>query len=605
MTTKNNADIHRFTSETYRLTFMQDRPFVYVDTPKGERLAELFIPSSIHSLQGRDDTTWIGEWQIDEKPGVTTFSIQAESSLWKSKRYRFQCFARRFTYQVEIDGHGQLAEANYFGGYYSGQPRWGSGFFWSGQRFQSGFNPEPNTTEINYFSARENSTIDLMGVPLPGRSDWFFTPPPFCFAMQFPDGWLSLGVETQPGQNRFTEFAYHGKPSAFHLSLAYDGQTTVKGSYQLPVIGFDFAEEEYKALEAHIQAVSPLPARSGRGLRKRHGKPEWWHTPIFCGWGAQCHVASVRGGRGPEYARQELYEQFLSSLEAENVDPGIVVLDDKWQATYGENCADEDKWPDLKGFIARQHARGRKVLLWLKAWDPEGLLVDECITNSAGLPIACDPSNPKYERRLRAAVRQLISPRGYGADGFKLDFTARIPAGPGLNIYGDIWGLELMRHYLGILHSEAKRVKRDALIIAHTPHLYLTDVVDMIRLNDVNFGKDTKRDINPSMVHRARLSAIACPQISIDSDNWPMPDKAAWRAYMGMQADLGVPSLYYATHIDATGEALDAEDYRLIRETWARYREKQTLIVPTKSDVRREDEIRGSYVKAPFLPAEG
>ncbi|HEY3476510.1 MAG TPA: hypothetical protein VGK56_17980, partial [Anaerolineales bacterium] len=224
-----------------------------------------------------------------------------------------------------------------------------------------------------------------------------------------------------------------------------------------------------------------------------------------------------------------------------------------------------------------------------------------------GVPIACDPSNPAYERRLRAAVRQMISPRGYGADGFKIDFTARIPAGPGLTLHGDTWGLELMHDYLRILHSEARRAKRDSLVMTHTPHPYLTDVVDMIRLNDANHGRDTKRDINPSMTHRARLAAIACPTAIIDTDNWPMPNKASWRAYMHLQPELGVPSLYFATHIDATGEALDAEDYRLIREVWARCRDGSNSTISTELKVRRaeRDEMPGLSIQSPWLPAEG
>ncbi|HSL28538.1 MAG TPA: hypothetical protein VK900_05010, partial [Anaerolineales bacterium] len=502
---------------------------------------------------------------------------------------------------------GQLAEVNYFGGYYSGQPRWGSGFFWSGQHFQRGFNPEPNRYEIDYFPPEANATIDLTGVPLPARGDWFFTPPPFCFAMQAQDGWISLGVETTPGQNRFTEYAYHGQSSAFYLSLAYDGQTAVIGSYQLPAIGFDFASGEYEALELHVQALSHVQARPSELTHTEQVKPTWWRTPIFCGWGAQSYLATIRGGRIPEYARQELYEEFLASLETEKINPGMIVLDDKWQRTYGENCADEVKWPDLKAFIERQHARGRRVLLWLKAWDPEGLPIDECITNAAGLPVACDPSNPRYEGRLRAAVQRMISPRGYDADGFKIDFTARIPAGPGLKLHGDTWGLELMRHYLAILHSEAKRAKPDALVMTHTPHPYLVDVVDMIRLNDVNHGRETNRETNPSMMHRARVAAIACPELLIDTDDWQMPNKAAWRAYTHLQPDLGVPSLYYATHIDATGEALDAEDYQLIREAWARYREREGLSASDQVDVRRaeQDEMPGRSFPSPLLPAEG
>ena len=601
MTMKIKTDVRQFTSETYSLTFLNDRPFVSLESAGGDRLAELFYLSSIHSMQGRDDTTRIGEWEIQEGPGVTTFLLRAESSLWKAKRYRFRCFPHRFTYDVEIEGDGQLAEVNYFGGYYSGQPRWGSGFFWSGQQFERGFNPEPNRYEIDHFSPESNATIDLMGVPLPGRGDWFFTPPPFCFAMQVQGGWLSLGVETAPGQNRFTEYAYHGKTSAFHLSLAYEGHTTVRGVYRLPAIGFDFADKEYQALERHVQALSRLqpPSRLSQTVT-----PAWWRTPIFCGWGAQFHLAALQGGRAPDYARQDLYEDFLCRLEAENVHPGMIVLDDKWQSSYGENCVNERKWPDLRAFIAQQHRRGRKVLLWLKAWDPEGLPIEECVTNTAGVPVACDPSNPAYERRLRAAVQRMISPDGYGADGFKIDFTARIPAGPGLNLHGDTWGLELMHDYLGILHSEAKRAKPDALIMTHTPHPYLTDVVDMIRLNDLNNGPDTRRDINPSMTHRARVAAIACPNLIIDTDDWQMPNKAAWRAYMDLQPEMGVPSLYYATHIDSTGEALEAEDYRLIRETWAYYREKQKPTISNTIEIQAKDEVGGYSIDA-SLPAEG
>lgn len=601
MTMRNKTDIRQFTSESYCLTSLEDRPFVTLDSPQGDRLAELFIFSSIHSLQGRDDTIRIGKWEIDEGPGVTTFVIHAESSLWKAKRYRFQCFPHRLTYDVEVEGDGRLAEVNYFGGYYSAQPRWGSGFFWSGQHFLSGFDPEPNADEMIYFPPQTNTHIDLLGVPLPGRKDWFFTPAPFCFVMQCPHGWLSLGVETEPGQNRFTEYAYHGKLEAFHLSFAYDGQTAVKGCYRLPAIGFDFANDEYTALGKHVEALSAGQPVSVQGSRREQVTPKWWQTPIFCGWGSQFHLASSQDGRAPEYARQEVYEDFLQTLEAVNVDPGIVVLDDKWQSTYGENCVDEAKWPDLSGFIARQHACGRKVLLWLKAWDTEGLPAEECVTNAAGLPIACDPSNPAYERRLRAAVGRMISAQGYDADGFKIDFTARIPAGPGLNIYGDTWGLELMRLYLSILHSEAKRLKPDALIMAHTPHPYLEDVVDMIRLNDLNPDKK----INPAMIHRARVASIACPNAIIDTDNWQMPDKAAWRAYTSLQPELGVPSLYYASHIDATGEALEADDYRLIREAWAHYRGKNKLATAGKPEIDHRDEEVGGLSVHPLLPAEG
>lgn len=562
----------RIWSDNYRLTTADDRPFVYLERRNGERLAELFVLSSVHPLHDRDDTVAAGAWEVEEQAGVILLSLAARSSAWAEKRYQFRCRPERFTYEVEVTGRGVLAEAHYFGGYYSGNLRWGSGFFPSGQCFVKGFSPEPNSYEVNTFAPDSSTAINLTGVPLPGRGDWFFTPPPFCFAFAHEDAagllWAGIGVEAAPGENSFAEYRYSGGHGTFFLTLSYEGHTAVDGRYRLPAIGFDFAEDPYDAVAAHVRALRQegyVPSERAAAAT------DWWRTPIFCGWGAQCYLASLEQGHPADFARQETYEGFLSGLAMNQVEPGIVVLDDKWQASYGGNEVEEAKWPDLPGFVARQHAAGRHVLLWLKAWDPEGVPAAECITNAGGLPIAVDPTNPAYERRLRAAVRRMLSPDGYDADGFKIDFSARIPSGPGLRSFGRLWGLELMRRYLQIIYEEAKQVKAEALIMTHTPHPYLADIVDMIRLNDMNVGTDIVR----AMQHRARIATIACPGAVIDTDNWPVTDRATWRAYLPLQAQLGVPSLYYASHVDATGEPLLAEDYELIRSVWQGFRDRQ------------------------------
>jgi hypothetical protein len=555
----------RVSAPRYRLTTQQDRPFVTLSAPDGAEIAELFIPSSVHAAAGQDDTPAIGAWDAREDGGAVTLSVAAASTVWRAKRYELRCEPERITYTITVEGEGELAHVHYFGGYYSATVRWGSGFFPSGQRFRRCFTPEPNTHEQPFFGPAEGAAIDLMGVPLPGRGDWFFTPPPFCFAAEHAGGWLALGVEPAPGQHGFTGYHYDGRCDAFHLTLTYEGQTRVSGVTTLPALGIAFADDPYAALDAHCaaaRAAAPPPD----DLPDRQPAP-WWGQPIFCGWGAQCHLAARAQGRAPDYARQEHYDGFLAVLEAEGLDPGTVVLDDKWQATYGDNAVDRAKWPDLSGFVARQHVLGRKVLLWLKLWDPEGVPADECVTNAAGLPIAVDPSNPRFERRLRAAVRRMLGPDGYDADGFKLDFSARIPSGPGLRRHGQEWGLELLRRYLWVLADEARRVKPDALVMAHTPHPYLANVVDMVRLNDVNRGKD----IVAAMSHRARVARIACPAALIDTDNWPCTDRASWRAYLEVQPSLGVPSLYYVDHIDSTGEPLQPADYALLRERWNSY----------------------------------
>ena len=554
----------RLTAARYTLAMQPDRPYLLLFDERDHLLADLFIPASVHSTHGLDDTAALSTWDSIENGDGVTLTLTARSSVWQRKTYRLRCYEERFTFDIEVEGAGALTEVCYFGGYYSERLRWGSGFFRSGYAFQRGFNPEPNTREQHTFNPAEGAQINLTGVPIPGKADWFFTPPPFCFAFEGPTGWLAFGVEASPGANRFTEFTYHGALDSFYLSLAYEGHTSIDGTYRLPAIGFDFASDPYAAIAAHAEALRA----SGAAPAVPRAHPSWQSEPLFCGWGAQCYLAAIEGGRAPDYARQEHYETFLHTLELHGLNPGSVVIDDKWQTTYGENVADPHKWPDLPGFVRAQHAAGRRVLLWLKAWDPEGLPPEHCITNATGLPIALDPTHPECAAAVRKSVRHMLSPEGYNADGFKIDFTARIPSGPGIHVHGELWGLELLRAYLALIHSAAKQTKPDALIIAHTPHPYLADVVDMIRLNDINTG----RDVLAAMTHRARIARSACPAALIDADNWPITDRETWRAYVRLQPELGVPSLYFATHIDNTREPLEDSDYALLRETWQHYR---------------------------------
>lgn len=561
---------------------------MYLTDPAADvDLAQLFFPSSVHSMSGRDDATRIGPWTVRDQDEQSTFSVRASSSIWEAKTYRFVCAPDRFRYEVTVEGDGRIEETTFLGGYCSAQPRWGSGYFLSGHRFTRGFNPEPNAEDRWYFDPDGARTIDLTGGPMPGKRHWFFTPAPFCYALETGVGWMGIGLEAAPGAGRFTEFRYTGG-GGFFLTVPYEGSVRVDGTLTLPALGFDFAPTEFDALSAHVAALrasgaAPLPQRQ---------ESSWWSRPIFCGWGAQCARAAALDGyrstgddavdgpafllsmpRAPDGARQDVYEEFLETLDAHDVRPGTVTIDDKWQARYGENDVDTEKWPDLAGFIRACHERGQRVLLWLKAWDVEGVPDDECIRNREGTRLGVDPTHPAYERRLRSSVRRMLSAEGYGADGFKIDFTHRVPVGPGLISFGEERGLELMKRYLANIYTEAKAAKPDALIMTHTPHPYLADVVDMIRLNDMvdlsrladpSVGSDIVRTVSM----RARVARIAMPEALIDTDNWPVRNKAMWREYLRLQPLVGVPSLYFADRIDVTQERFDLNDYELIREIW-------------------------------------
>jgi hypothetical protein len=251
------------------------------------------------------------------------------------------------------------------------------------------------------------------------------------------------------------------------------------------------------------------------------------------------------------------------------------VLDDKWQATYGGNEPDEAKWPDLRGWIAGRHARGQKVLLWWKAWDPEGVPAELCIRDPDGTPVGLDPTNPATGEFLRVMVTRLLGPDGLDGDGLKIDFTARTPTGRALTAHGPGWGVALLHRLLAVVHEAAKAAKPDALLITQTPHPAFVDVSDMVRLNDMLRMDDPgPPTVVEQMRYRAAVAQAACPELLVDTDDWQVPSREVWRNYLRVKGQLGVPALYYATHFDETGEPLEAQDYALLRDVWTEWRNR-------------------------------
>jgi hypothetical protein len=200
------------------------------------------------------------------------------------------------------------------------------------------------------------------------------------------------------------------------------------------------------------------------------------------------------------------------------------------------------------------------------------------VRNADGAPVALDPGNPTMRDALRESIVGMLSPEGLDADGLKIDFTARTPAGRALSHEGAAWGIALLHELLALVYRAAKEAKPDALVITQTPHPAFVDVTDMVRLNDMLRMDDPgpMPPVVPQMRFRADVVRAACPEIPIDTDDWCVPDLRTWRAYAEEKLELGVPSLYYVTHLDASGERLEPEDYEVLRRTWDTWRKRQS-----------------------------
>jgi hypothetical protein len=254
------------------------------------------------------------------------------------------------------------------------------------------------------------------------------------------------------------------------------------------------------------------------------------------------------------------------------------VIDDRWQAQYGTGEPDRTRWPDLRAWIAARHAAGQRVLLWWKAWDPEGLPAGECVVDPSGAPVSADPGSPAYLAHLARVVTELVGPGGLDADGFKIDFTQRAPTGhllrrPGAPA-GAPWGIAALHAMLRTIHQAAKDAKPDALIVTHTPHPGFADVTDMVRLNDL-LERDpagTPVPVVDQLAFRHAVASHALPGHLVDTDQWPIGDRAGWREYVAAQGALGAPALYYAERIDGSGEELTADDLALVAASWREYR---------------------------------
>ncbi|MCX7522836.1 hypothetical protein OSC27_11175 [Microbacterium sp. STN6] len=590
----------------YTLVVQRDRPRALLFTPDGYMWSELSLVANVDRIDAPDESTAPQAVEVFEKSDHVQVVFSSASSAWQSRTVTLVCTRHEVRASVVVTGRGRIGDVTLLGGR-AVLPSGAAGQFRSGIGFASLFVPTPTNPVSVVRPSAVPAQIGVVGDAEPGRLHGIFSPPPLCFAFgrhavadptSMPAGeWLGAGIVGPVQQLGFTTARYDALDGGFLLRLAYEGHTEVTGAWRSPEVVLKPAGSPLEAIEHYrndLQASGWVP----------QPKPvaPWAHEPLFCGWGAQCaHAAMLTrtghavdaeeaehgfvmpagAGGAPDLARQELYDRWLARLDAHELRPGTIVIDDRWQAEYGTNTVDTEKWPDLKGWIAQKHAAGQKVLLWFKAWDPAGLPPELCVRDAAGTPVSVDPSNPGYLSALRDQVAFMLSPHGLDADGFKLDFTQRAPSGASLLAHGDghaesngVWGLAGLYALVAAIHEAATAAKPDSVVVTHTVHPSFGGVADMIRLNDVlEFDATGARvSVVEQLRFRHAVAAAAMPEHPIDTDQWPMPDRDQWLAYAKAQTALGVPALYYVDSIDNSGESITDDDLASIAAGWRDYR---------------------------------
>jgi alpha-glucosidase (family GH31 glycosyl hydrolase) len=162
--------------------------------------------------------------------------------------------------------------------------------------------------------------------------------------------------------------------------------------------------------------------------------------------------------------------EFAQAIKKNDLPCGVLEIDDKWEARYGDMEFDSTKFPDPKKLVAELHKLGMKVTLWVHPFvntdsatfaqlrnDPrlrhDGAGNVGIINWWNGNAAIWDFSRPDAAREFRAKLEKLKS--RYGIDGFKFDGAdsemvpqeTRAADGRDPIEYSDVYNREATAHF--------------------------------------------------------------------------------------------------------------------------------------------------------------
>ena len=526
----------------------------------GEVFFRLNPVTRVHANGHNDEEISLSSPVIEENGPETTVIWTAESTIWRIKEYIFRLSPDMACYTVRVHGSGMLDKIDYFLG--DSRDRFsGSGYETADYMAPLGLANAKSPNRI--FTMAENTHLGIAG----------FTPAPPAFSFRMADvaERLLLGIAVLPGNINFDGLEYRKIAAApdisrFCLSADFGGCQSIDGVWESPAMLSIPAEDDLSALSRYADwhYAHGLPRPETQNI------PSWWKGPYFCGWKEQALIPGINSA--PDAATQHCYQQMSDTLDARGLRPTAIIIDDKWQMEYGSALPDPTKWPDMRAWVDKQHEKGRRVVLWFKCWDAEGLTESECILDENGKRLCADPTSPLYRARVRSIMHTLLSADEgcMNTDGFKIDFADAMPFEKNMRIHEkNVYGIALLYRLIELLHDEAKAVKHDALINTSCCHPLFAALTDQARLHDTYFAQ---RDSVRIMQDRADIFHAMLPGISIDTDAGSCGSRRDFMRYARASVRMGVPDLYVLNPIEDC--SLSSDDWAEIRLLWENYLRK-------------------------------
>lgn len=560
-----------FQTEQYSVQFEPgDSPRLQIERD-GRSVFIVPVVSELDSDVRRERLSQIESHFRQNADGTAEVLATASSNLWSSRRFVWRLLPDHIEFQQFASGHGKLGRSYFLSSGVSN--RWDNGstpgHLWDTTIYADRyFSPSPNHANQFEFNIAMPQTLGFSIGRYPDSEEDFrpermtgiFAPPPLFLAFHMNRAWAGIGIGTKPGTYQFPALEYTGSRYAgASFFVDYMGYVKIDSDFASPVLAMHFGTDPIDTLTRYTTWLD----QKGFATPGTKEDVPWHHLPIFCGWAEQT-VESVPFGAAPNsLSTQANYQKWLSELERRGLPIGTVVIDDKWQSHYGTFEVDRGKWPDMKGFVNDQHAKGRHVLLWVPVAESEGLPAGLCLMVQGKCGIA-NVGAPAYEAYLRPRIRHLV--QDMGIDGFKEDWVSA-PASPGLSLEGQAVGIEFVRRFQWILWTEAHKWKSDAMIETQTPNALFRESSDLIRLNDIWYAT---RDVADVMRIRAAI-AHASGWTLVDTDNASSTTLRDWWSYMQAQPSIGVPALYFVSRTESTQESPMEEQWTALARMWKDY----------------------------------
>lgn len=398
----------------------------------------------------------------------------------------------------------------------------------------------------------------------------YHTPPCLQFSVGSPLGWVSYGLLDIP-DTRMCRMEEDGsfllESCGGHKHIAF-GET-----YVLPRVIVAFPEDEFTAITDFRRHLHELglytPCRPDW-----NELPTWWKYPQFCTYGDQLIERRVGQLIDDAWVR-EFVERSEKDFGVEHM---VICIDDSWQLPHSIGPAvDTARFPDLRKLIDDMHARGHKVMLWYtpmfekttngissRAAELGVLSADKMsgpyFENFPGC-YAIDYTSDGAEQFLRETAETLFGD-GEGqlnADAVKLDFLANLrdPAKASKYAHPER-GIGMREYFLyySMFRRAAKAVKPDVMLNATLNDPRFEHLIDASRLHDTHSGEEEKE-------RRARMMALACPTLPIDTDGALMLPNWLRRNHV-MAAIGGLHAIYYTYAIGNPKNLLPEHEKRAI-----------------------------------------